>query len=260
MGQCWIDNKTVIITGASAGIGKGIAEQLIKKHNCKVIGIARSKEKTEKFVEELGEYAKNFSYKLFDVSSKENWAEFAEYLKENDIQPDVLINNAGVGELDNVIDSDWRTQSRMVDLNCRALTAVTTVVLPYMERGGFVLNVCSIASFCPNARMTVYSSTKAYVMSFSRGLREELRPLGINVLAVCPGPMKTEFLDVANITDRSKMFKTLPYSDPERVADRAVVLAGKGRCVYTPLLVFKFYRVLAKVLPHALVAHLAKCY
>ena len=96
MGQCWIDNKTVVITGASAGIGKGITEKLIKKHNCKVIGIARSKEKTEKFVEELGEYAKNFSYKLFDVSVKENWFEFADYLKENEIKPDVLINNAGI--------------------------------------------------------------------------------------------------------------------------------------------------------------------
>ena len=79
----WIDNKTVIITGASAGIGKGVTETIIKKHNCKVIGIARSQEKTEKFVEELGEYAKNFSYRLFDVSVKENWFEFAEYLKEN---------------------------------------------------------------------------------------------------------------------------------------------------------------------------------
>jgi short-subunit dehydrogenase len=106
--------------------------------------------------------------------------------------------------------------------------------------------------------MTVYSSTKAYVMSFSRGLREELRPLGINVLAVCPGPMKTEFLDVANITDRSPMFKTLPYSDPEIVADRAVMWAGKGKSVYTPKFLFKLYRVLAKLVPHGLMMKFCK--
>ena len=167
-------------------------------------------------------------------------------------------HNAGLGELDNVADSTWPVQSRMVDLNCRALTAVTTVVLPHMERGGFIVNVCSIASFCPNTRMTVYSSTKAYVMSFSRGLREELKPHGINVLAVCPGPMKTEFLDVANITDRSPMFKTLPYSDPDVVADRAVMWAGKGKSVYTPKFLFKLYRVLAKLVPHSLMMKFCK--
>ena len=94
----WIDNKTVIITGASAGIGKGVTETLIKKHNCKVIGIARSQEKTEKFVEELGEYAKNFSYRLFDVSVKENWFEFADYLKENITEGDLVLT-LGCGDV-----------------------------------------------------------------------------------------------------------------------------------------------------------------
>ena len=187
-------------------------------------------------------------------------------LRKNDVEYAVVKNtltrfaaqNAGLGELDNVADSTWPVQSRMVDLNCRALTAVTTVVLPHMERGGFIVNVCSIASFCPNTRMTVYSSTKAYVMSFTKGLREELRPLGINALAVCPGPMKTEFLDVANITDRSPMFKTLPYSDPDAVADKAMAAAAKGRCVYTHLFLFKLYRVLAKLLPHNLMMKFCK--
>ena len=193
-----------------------------------------------------------------DLTDPAAYDALAARLEDEKASVRILINNAGVGELDNVADSTWPVQSRMVDLNCRALTAVTTLTLPYMERGGFVLNVCSIASFCPNTRMTVYSSTKAYVMSFTKGLREELKPLGINALAVCPGPMKTEFLDVANITDRSPMFKTLPYSDPDRVADRAVVLAGRGRCVYTPLLLFKIYRVLAKLVPHSLMMKFCK--
>ena len=163
-----------------------------------------------------------------------------------------LVNASGFGRFAKYDQVPVQDDLDMIDLNCKALMHVTRLVLPYMERGGFVLNVCSIASFCPNTRMTVYSSTKAYVMSFSRGLREELKPLGINVLAVCPGPMKTEFLDVANITDRSPMFKTLPYSDPDKVADRAVVLAGKGRGVYTPKLLYKAYRVLSSLIPHAI--------
>ncbi|MBQ2696057.1 MAG: SDR family NAD(P)-dependent oxidoreductase, partial [Clostridia bacterium] len=121
-----------------------------------------------------------------------------------------------------------------------------------------IVNISSIASFCPNARMTVYSSTKAYVSSFTRGLAEEVRPAGISVTAVCPGPMSTEFLAVGNITGNSKMFATLPYDVPKKVAYGALKAAKKGRVFYTPHPFFKCYRILAKLLPHALVAKLCK--
>ncbi len=246
-----------ILTGASAGLGQSFFRSLVARHpDLEGIWlIARRRERLEQMAEGCPIPVTVLPMDLTDPAC---YDQLGDQLKAEGVKVHILINNAGVGELDNVIDSDWRTQSRMVDLNCRALTAVTTVVLPYMERGGYVLNVCSIASFCPNTRMTVYSSTKAYVMSFTKGLREELKPHGINALAVCPGPMKTEFLDVANITDRSKMFTTLPYSDPDIVADRAVVLAGKGRCVYTPKLLFKVYRVLAKLVPHSIMMKFCK--
>ena len=246
-----------ILTGASAGLGKSFFRSLLIRHPdlTGIWLIARRRERLEEMAQDSPIPVTVLGMDLTDAA---NYDALGEKLAAEGVKVKILINNAGLGELDNVMDSDWRTQSRMVDLNCRALTAVTTVVLPYMERDGYVLNVCSIASFCPNTRMTVYSSTKAYVMSFSRGLREELKPHGINVLAVCPGPMKTEFLEVANITDRSPMFKTLPYSDPDVVADRAVVLAGKGRCVYTPKFLFKLYRVLAKLVPHSLMMKFCK--
>ncbi|MBR0447313.1 MAG: SDR family NAD(P)-dependent oxidoreductase [Clostridia bacterium] len=246
-----------ILTGASAGLGKSFFKSLIARHpNLDGIWlIARRRERLEEMAADSPIPVTVLPLDLVDAA---NYDVLAAALKEADAKVKILINNAGLGELDNVADSTWPVQSRMVDLNCRALTAVTTVVLPYMERGSFIVNVCSIASFCPNARMTVYSSTKAYVMSFTKGLREELKPLGINALAVCPGPMNTEFLDVANITERSKMFKTLPYSDPDAVADKALVAAAKGRCVYTHLLLFKFYRVLAKILPHSLMMKFCK--
>ena len=246
-----------ILTGASAGLGQSFFRSLVARHPdlTGIWLIARRRER----LEAMGEGCPiPVTVLAMDLTNPACYNELGDKLKADGVRVKILINNAGLGELDNVIDSDWATQSRMVDLNCRALTAVTTVVLPNMERGGFVLNVCSIASFCPNTRMTVYSSTKAYVMSFSRGLREELKPHGINVLAVCPGPMKTEFLDVANIGDRSPMFKTLPYSDPDVVADRALVKAGKGRSVYTPKFLFKFYRVLAKLVPHSLIMKICK--
>lgn len=246
-----------ILTGASAGLGQSFFRSLLRRHPdlTGIWLIARRRERLEALA---ADSPIPVTVLPMDLTDPACYDALGHRLEAEGAAVKILINNAGLGELDNVADSTWPVQSRMVDLNCRALTAVTTVCLPYMERGGFVLNVCSIASFCPNTRMTVYSSTKAYVMSFTKGLREELKPRGINVLAVCPGPMKTEFLDVANITDRSPMFKTLPYSDPDKVADRAVVLAGRGRCVYTPLFLFKLYRVLAKVLPHSLMMQFCK--
>ena len=238
-----------ILTGASAGLGKSFFQSLVMRYPDLdgIWLIARRKERLEEMAAGSPVPVTVLPLDLVDPASYDL---LGEKLEEEQAKVKILINNAGLGELDNIIDSTWPVQSRMVDLNCRALTAVTTVALPYMEKGGFVLNVCSIASFCPNTRMTVYSSTKAYVMSFTKGLREEMKPYGVNVSAVCPGPMKTEFLDVANIAGRSKMFRTLPYSDPDVVADRAIVAAAKGRCVYTPKGLFKFYRVLAKLVPH----------
>ncbi|MBQ9860251.1 MAG: SDR family NAD(P)-dependent oxidoreductase [Clostridia bacterium] len=246
-----------ILTGASAGLGKSFFRSVTARYpDLDAIWLIARRE------ERLREMAAGSAVPTvvlpFDLTDSASYETLSARLAAEKPCVKMLINNAGLGQLDNVADSDWPTQSRMVDLNCRALTAVTTLALPYMAAGSFVLNVASIASFAPNARMTVYSSTKAYVLSFSKGLREELKAKKINVLAVCPGPMKTEFLEVADITGRSPMFKLLPYSDPDKVADRAVVLAAKGRAVYTPRLFFKFYRILAKLLPHSLIMKLCK--
>jgi short-subunit dehydrogenase len=127
-----------------------------------------------------------------------------------------------------------------------------------MVKGGEIINIASIASFVPNTRMAVYSSTKAFVLSLSRALREELKPKKINVLAVCPGPMDTEFLPVANIKKgTSKMFDTLPRVSPAIVAKKSLIHSAKAHSVYTPLLLFKFYRILAKLLPNSLIMKIA---
>ncbi len=246
-----------ILTGASAGLGQSFFKSLIARYPDLdgIWLIARRRDRLEQMAADSPVPVTVLPLDLVDPAS---YDALGEKLKAENAQVKILINNAGLGELDNVADSTWPVQSRMVDLNCRALTAVTTVVLPFMEKGSFIINVCSNASFCPNTRMTVYSSTKAYVMSFTKGLREELKPAGINVLAVCPGPMKTEFLAVASIGDRSKMFQTLPYSDPDKVADGAVKKAARGRCVYTHLFLFKFYRVLAKLVPHNILMKFCK--
>ena len=122
------------------------------------------------------------------------------------------------------------------------------------ENGGEIVNTCSIAAFAPNTRMAVYCSTKAYVLSLSKALRAELRPRGINVLAVCPGPMDTEFLPVAGIAPGSShTFDTLPRVNPAVMAKKSLEASARKKGVYTNLLFYKFYRVIAKLLPHSIV-------
>lgn len=246
-----------IITGASAGLGQAFFDSVVRRYPTleQIWLIARRADRLE-------ELAKGcpISVEVFplDLTAEESYAAFEAKLAAEKPSVNIFINNAGLGELDEMIDSDRQTQTRMVDLNCRGLTAMATSVLPYMAKGGFIINIASIAAFAPTARMTVYSATKAFDLHLSRGLREEMRPRGVNVLAVCPGPMATEFLAVADISGRSATFDRLPYCDPKKVADRAVVKAAAGRGVYTPRAFFKFYRFLAKILPTALVMKMCK--
>lgn len=251
MGQCWIDNKTVIITGASAGIGKGVAEALIKKHNCKVIGIARSKEKTEKFVEELGDYAKNFSYKLFDVSSKENWFEFAEYLKENDIQPDVLINNAGILPKFN------KTQNYSIEeiesvMNINFYSAVYSInaLLPMLLKSSTpaVINVASSAALMSLAGTSTYSASKGALKSFTESLREELRGK-CYVTVICPGFTKTDiFRNQENTGKGEKMINAISTD-----CDRMVNMIVNGIENKKELMVFgfdaQFMKIFGRITP-----------
>ncbi len=249
--------KTAIITGASSGLGSQFALQLKRSFPDveQVWLIARRKP----LLDELGGKIDLTTVSVpLDLTSGEDLGILARKLDEE--RPDVtlLVNCAGCGYLSNVADTDPELLSRMCDLNMRAMTLVTRAALPYMGEGGRIVNVRSIASFCPNARMTVYSSTKAYVSSFSLGLREELRPRKISVTAVCPGPMDTEFLDVGGITGNSKMFKTLPYCDPKMVAAGSYRAAKNDRAVYTPKVFFKLYRFIAKVTPGTILVKLAK--
>ncbi len=250
--------KTAIVTGASTGLGREFVRQLadvFPEVECYWL-IARRADRLEELAASLPD--KQVECLSMDLCDTMSFMALQEKLSAQQPEVVLLVNNAGCGYLGNIGEVDTASQTRMIDLNLRALTAVTNITVPFMVPGGCILNVSSIASFCPNPRMTVYSSTKAYVSSFTVGLAEELKPKGITVTAVCPGPMKTEFLDVGNITGNSKMFATLPYCDQVRVAGGALRAARAGRTIYTPKLFYKFYRVLAKITPVKLMVKFAK--
>ena len=249
--------KIAIITGASSGLGVEFFKQMQRERLDEIWVIARRENRLNELKEKYGVLATKVV--PMDVTTRENVEKFAALLAAE--KPDVkfLINNAGFGTIGNLDESDYQTQGNIVELNVRALTELTTITLPYMSEKSYIVNVCSIASFVPNARMTVYSATKAYVMSFTKSLRFELKKRKINVTAICPGPMDTEFLAVAGIEKgTSKTFDTLPRCNVEKTAKGGLKAAKKGRCVYTPHPFFKLYRVLAKILPHAWLMGAAK--
>lgn len=251
--------KIAIVTGASSGLGEEYVRVLSQSYDEieEIWVIARREERLQKLKERFPE--KKIFPIAMDLTQNESYAALREMLESEKPEVRVLINNAGFGTLGDFDTMEMHTQTRMVDLNNRAMTAVTSVALPFMAKGSFVINVCSIASFAPNPRMTVYCSTKAYVLSFSKSLRFELKKKGINVLALCPGPMDTEFLPAAGIEKgASHTFDTLPRVNPAMAAERSLRYAAKGRGIYTPRVFFKFYRFLAKVLPHGIVMHMSK--
>lgn len=251
--------KTAIVTGASSGLGREIVRQIadvFPEVECYWL-IARRKDRLEELAAALP-MGKSAVCMALDLCDPMSFMAYQEKLRAEQPEVVLLVNNAGCGYLGNIGETDTALQTRMIDLNLRALTAVTNMTVPFMPSGSCVLNVSSIASFCPNPRMTVYSASKAYVSSFTVGLAEELRPRGISATAVCPGPMQTEFLDVGGIAGNSKMFSMLPYCDQVRVAGGALRAARAGRTIYTPRLFYKFYRVLAKVTPVKLMVKLAK--
>ena len=250
--------KIAVITGASSGLGLEFAENIDKKRNEieEIWLIARREDKLKALAEKLNKPTKILS---FDLTDNEKLKEYTAALNESGAEVALLINNAGFGKLGDFDSIPLEANTGMVRLNCEALTAFTCVTLPFMKENSEIINSCSIASFAPNARMAVYSSTKAYVMSFSRALREELKIRKINVLAACPGPMSTEFLAVAGIDKGiSRTFDTLPRVNPTVIAEKSLKASKRKQAVYTCRLFYKFYRILAKLMPHSIVMRLAK--
>ncbi len=244
--------RTALITGASAGLGLEFVRQLEENFpelDC-VWLISRSAESLEKAAAQLSRIEAKIL--PLDLCSAADMDRFAQTLAQQQPEIALLVNNAGCGVLGNIGETDWQQQKHVADLNVSALTGLTALTVPYMVPGGRIINVSSIASFCPNPRMTVYSASKSYVSAFSRGLGDELRPRGITVTAVCSGPMATDFLDKAGITGNSKTFEILPYCDPVKVVRGSYAAAKKGRAVHTPRGFYKLYRLIAKLLPQAL--------
>jgi uncharacterized protein len=198
-------SKTALITGASGGIGAEFAKILAEDKD-NLILVARSKNKLDELKKELED---KFNISVFtivkDLSHPGAAKEVYDELKEKGISIDYLINNAGFGDFGLFAESDWNKQEQMINLNVIALAHFTRLFLPDMicRRSGKILNVASTASFQPGPTMSVYFATKAFVLSFSQAIDNEVREFGITVTALCPGSTKTGFHSVAATEGRT---------------------------------------------------------
>ena len=191
---------SAVITGASAGIGREFARQLAGRGRSLVL-VARREQRLNELRAELREQYPNLTVHIrkSDLADLEEPRELVAWLDYEKIDVDLLINNAGLGDLGPFATSDPLRNEQIMLVNMVALTSLTRHLLPQMiarKRGG-ILNVSSSAGFLPIPGFAIYAATKAYVTSFSEALRAELRGTGVSVCTLCPGPVHTEFQEIA---------------------------------------------------------------
>ena len=197
-----------VITGASSGIGKDFSKQLAQQGN-NLILIARRLDKLDSLAKELrSTYDIKVETLSADLATAASSAEIENKITENAWKIDGLINNAGFGDRGAFVDIPLDRQLQMIQLNVTTLVDLTYRLLPLMRqhKNAFIINVASTAAFQAGPNMAIYYATKAFVLSFSEALHEELKAEGIAVSALCPGATESEFASEANMTD-SKLFK-----------------------------------------------------
>ena len=244
-----MNKKTVWITGASSGIGQEFARRYARL-GFRLILTARRRDRLEALQSISAVPIRVLALDLTRPGDME-------YLRNTlqDELPDIriLVNAAGMGRMGPTVDIPAKDNDAMIDLNCRAAAALTAAVLPYMGRGSRVLEICSSAAFQPLPGFNVYAATKAFLLRYSRALRWEAAPRGIRVTAVCPGWIRTDFMDVARDTKNGRTVRSFPFAQrPETVARRAL-RNSRLLAVTTCGLPALVQRVASKFLPHCFI-------
>ena len=244
--------KVALVTGASAGLGVEFARQLSKRGHRLVLA-ARRKERLEELAKELGK-ARAVA---IDLSKTNAATKLMADLAANDEEVELLVNNAGFGLIGRFATADAKRLRQMIDLNVGTLADLCRAVAPGMieRKSGGIVNVASTAAFQPGPNMAVYFATKAFVLSFTEAMHEELKPHGIHVTCLCPGPTRTEFGDVAGFGGNG-MFDRVAMESPD------VVTAGlegldKNKAVVVPGLLNKISANSGRFAPRSVVRKIA---
>lgn len=239
--------KIAIITGASSGMGREFVLQLDRSEAFDQIWvIARRLDRLEDLRASTRAVLRPLA---LDLTAPESLAQYRSLLEAEHPEVQVLVNASGFGKFRAFLDESLETLLNMIDLNDKSLVALTYLTLPYMGAGSRIYNMGSLSAFQPVPYINVYAASKAFVLSFSRGLGVELKPRGIRVMAVCPGWVKTEFFDRA-VTDASVITYYNRYYTAEQVVTRALRDMRKGKDVSVCGFPVRAQVLLVKLLPH----------
>ncbi|MCH5280246.1 MAG: SDR family NAD(P)-dependent oxidoreductase [Lachnospiraceae bacterium] len=238
--------KIAVITGASSGIGKEFLIQLDKACNDldQIWAISRTIEETK-----LPDTKAKIIRLPLDLSKEEAFETLSQKLKAEDPKIKVLVNSAGFGKMGKFTEIPLAMQKDMVSLNVSGLMKACHICIPYMAKGGYIINMASAAAFMPQMRFAIYAATKAFVLSFSRALHYELAPKKVSVTAVCPGPVKTNFFAVAEETGYTLQIKKFIMVKPEKVVAHALTCARARKQLAVYGLPMKALQLIGKIVP-----------
>lgn len=241
--------KIAIITGASSGMGREMAVEIADRFSKieEIWLIARRKERLEKLEVHLPARIRCFG---MDITCEKQREKLKEALEQEKPDVKILVNSAGFGKIGKIGEIDMETECGMIRLNCEALCAITHMVLPYMRKNSRIIQLASSAAFLPQPKFAVYAATKSFVLSYSMALGAELKKKGICVTAVCPGPVDTEFFEIAETVSSVPLYKKLVMADPRKVVSKALRDSAGGKAVSVYGLAMNGFRILAKVFPH----------
>lgn len=227
------ENPCALVTGASGGLGTEIA-RVLASEGFDLLLVARNKKKLRALKEEL-EVAHGIEVQTLpcDLSREDAALDVYDYVLGRGMHIDALVNNAGFGDSGAFHEADWSRQRDMVQVNVIALMQLTRLLVPHMVKRscGMVLNLSSVAAFSAGPYMSVYYATKAYVLSFSEALSEELRGTGVTVTALCPGPTATGFESAASMGSGSTMFRHAAGANEVARDGYKAMRAGKAVCL-----------------------------
>lgn len=232
--------KCALITGASAGLGEEFTKQLLGRAD-QFILVARRLDRLERAADEIRKSHPETEVIVIeaDLSDPESRVLLGENIYDRGLTPDLLINNAGLGDYGEFVTADWATIDRILRVNIDALTHLTHLFAPEMVKSGrgWILNVSSLASTLAIPDFAAYAASKAYVSSFSEALRVELLDSGVEVMSLCPGPVKTEFGEVARRQGADSGMNTARrffYVSKQRVVAEALAGLEKGKARVFP--------------------------
>lgn len=227
--------RFALITGASSGIGLALAEGLARRgHN--LLLVARERPALESIAYELSQrFAVQTLFRVCDLGQPLQLTGLLHELEQGALHIDMLINNAGFATFGPYLEQDWRREQALIEVNVLASARLCHALGRHMQQrgGGQILNVASLAAFLPGPWMTSYHASKAYLLHFSEGLREELAPHGVKVSVLCPGPTHTGFFRKAGMT-ASQVVDSKFILSAETVAQHALQALEKNRAIIIP--------------------------